>query len=236
MGFFREMENLFIGASEMMMAEEIWEMEGMMYDPYSHGDMFFDPMLGCHGVMWNGMWHPLDMINGSWMFVHPSRYNMNRGYIPQNMMPPQVSGYGQGPMQGGYPPQGGYSRQQGGYVQQGQGGYSQQGAGGYSQQGPGGYSQQGAGGYQQGQGGYNQPQQGQAGYGQRPQQQQNPAQADQITCPKCQASQPSGSRFCASCGNDLRASAAAAQAHCTACGAVLSAGAKFCTACGRSQV
>jgi RNA polymerase subunit RPABC4/transcription elongation factor Spt4 len=208
MSFFRDMENLFLGGAELMMAEEIWEMEGMMYDPFMHGDMFFDPMLGCHGVMWNGMWHPLEFGNGGWTFVHPSRYRMPRGYVPQNMMPPQFSGYGQAPLQGGYAPQGGY---------------------------PGGYGQA-QGGYGQPQGGYGQQPQGQAGYGSRPQMPQAPAQPDRITCPRCQASQPAGSHFCSACGNDLRAAAAPTETHCSACGAVLAAGARFCPSCGRSQV
>jgi hypothetical protein len=232
MSFFRDLENLFVGGAELMLAEEVWEMEGMMFDPFMHGDMFFDPMLGCHGVMWNGMFHPLDFMNGNWMFVHPSRFSMPRGYMPQNRMPPQIGGYGQPPMPGGYAPQGGYA---GGYGQP-QGGYAPPPSGyapmqgGYPQA-QGGYGQP-QGGYGQPQGGYGQPPQGQAGTGPRPQMPQTPAQTNQITCSRCQASQPAGSNFCASCGNDLRA---ATQAKCYACGAVLNAGARFCTSCGKSQ-
>jgi hypothetical protein len=227
MGFFREIGEMFEEAEERrewrqmerleereMLAEEEWELEGMMFDPYLHGDLLFDPALGCHGVMYNGMWRPLDFVNGSWVFVHPSRYRMPRAYRPQNLMPPQ--------MQGGYPPQGQY---QGGYGQGPmQGGYGQPPMqGGYPPQG-------------QNQGGYRQPPQGPSGYSQQPPMPQ--AQAAQITCSRCQAVQPAGAHFCASCGNDLRAAAAAAsgQAHCTACGAILAAGARFCASCGRSQV
>jgi DNA-directed RNA polymerase subunit M/transcription elongation factor TFIIS len=249
MSFFRDLENLFVGGAEMMLATEVWEMEGMMFDPLMYGDMFFDPMLGCHGVMYNGMFHPLDYMNGNWTFVHPSRFNMPRGYMPQQMLPPQIGGYGQPPMgggympQGGYPggygqPQGGYAPPQGGYPQsqsgypQSQGGY-QPGQGGYPQS-QGGY-QQPQGGYQQGQGGYPQSQP-QGGYNQ--QGQASPAQrTDQITCPRCHTQQASGARFCASCGNDLRAAAATptAQAKCTNCGATMTAGARFCSSCGQSQ-
>lgn len=245
MGFFRDLENIFVGGAEMMLATEMWEMEGMMFDPFMHGDMFFDPMLGCHGVMYNGMFQPLDFMNGNWTFVHPSRFNMPRGYMPQNMMPPQIGGYGQPPMQGGYMPQGGYGQAQGGYGQP-QGGYTP-GQGGYPQ-GQGGYPQS-QGGYPQGQGGYQQPQggypQGQGGYPQaRPQSGSNqqgqatPAQhTDQITCSRCHTAQPSGSRFCTSCGNDLQAAAGqATQTKCSNCGTVLAAGARFCSSCGQSQV
>ena len=91
------------------------------------------------------------------------------------------------------------------------------------------------GGYPQPQGGFSQPPQGQAGPGQRSQMPLTPAQTNQITCSRCQASQPAGSNFCASCGNDLRAATTATQAKCYSCGSVLSAGARFCTSCGRSQ-
>lgn len=167
---------------DMILADEMWEMEGTCYDPFLHGDMFFDPYLGHHGLMYNGMWHPLDYVNGNWMFVHPSRFNVPRNYQPQNLQPPQFQ-------QAGYPQQGGYGQQpvQGGYQQQG----------GYNQMTP------------------------QAGGG---------------ACPRCHAMNAAGSRFCASCGNDLSAqSAASATAHCTNCGAVLSPGARFCASCGHAR-
>jgi hypothetical protein len=101
--------------------EEAWEwgMEGEFYDPYRHGDLFFDPSVRQHGVMYNGMWHPLAYDNGAWVFVHPRRYGLPRNYRPHHLTPPQSS-YG-----GGYapPPQPDYSRQPiSGY----QAGYSQQ--------------------------------------------------------------------------------------------------------------
>src|SRR5258708_5165077 len=85
--------------------EEEWLMEGVMFDPYMHGELFFDPQLGHHGVMYNGRWHPVEYMNGSWAFAHPRRFGVPRRYQPQNLMPPQVQGYG------------------GGYNQQAQGGY-----------------------------------------------------------------------------------------------------------------
>src|SRR5713101_8225875 len=83
---------------EEIYEEEAWEwgMEGMFWDPYQHGDLLFDPVLGHHGVMYNGTWHPLDYDNGSWVFVHPRRFGMPRNYRPQNMLPPQQSAYGSG--------------------------------------------------------------------------------------------------------------------------------------------
>src|SRR5207237_1214001 len=114
-----------------------WEMEGAFYDPPLHGDMYFDPRLGHHGVMYNGLWHPLDFVDGNWVFAHPARFGVPRNYRPQNLQPPQGPGSG-----GAY----GYSQQPGAYGQP-QGGY--------------GYTQQQSG-YGQPQGGYGQPQ---SGYG-----------------------------------------------------------------------
>jgi membrane protease subunit (stomatin/prohibitin family) len=48
------------------------------------------------------------------------------------------------------------------------------------------------------------------------------------TCPSCQASNPPGARFCASCGAAL-----AASRHCAGCGAELAMDARFCPSCGR---
>lgn len=79
---------------EEFLEEMEWEMEGSYYDRYAHGDLFFDPALGHHGVFYNGVWHPLDYRDGSWVFVHPRLYNVPRGYQPTGVMPPQQPGYG----------------------------------------------------------------------------------------------------------------------------------------------
>lgn len=50
-----------------------------------------------------------------------------------------------------------------------------------------------------------------------------------VTCPSCQASNPAGAKFCASCGTAL----APVVRHCTECGVELPAGAKFCPGCGK---
>jgi membrane protease subunit (stomatin/prohibitin family) len=50
--------------------------------------------------------------------------------------------------------------------------------------------------------------------------------ASSMTCPNCQASVPSSSRFCPSCGNNLQAVA------CSKCGHQNAPGAKFCSNCG----
>jgi hypothetical protein len=114
----RERREEYLEEREEFLEEEEWELEGGMYDPYRHGEMFFDPSLGHHGVMYNGVWHPLEFSNGSWIFVHPRRYNVPRRYQPRNLMPPQqpgfATGFGQPPAQGGYgQPQGGYGQPQG---------------------------------------------------------------------------------------------------------------------------
>jgi membrane protease subunit (stomatin/prohibitin family) len=49
-----------------------------------------------------------------------------------------------------------------------------------------------------------------------------------VSCPGCQADNPTGAKFCSSCGTSL----APAVAHCTSCGTELAAGAKFCASCG----
>ena len=207
MSFFNRIENALenweerneIRREERWLAEEEWEMENQFFDPYMHGEMFYDPFLNHHGVMYNGMWHPLDYVNGNWVFAHPSRFGVPRYYQPQNLQPPQVPGYG------GYPQQGNYNQNQ--------------------SQGP--YSQP-QGGYSQSQGAYGQ-QQNQGGYAPAP-------QATTITCPRCHSAQPAGSRFCASCGNDLSAVAAGnATTTCGNCGASMAAGARFCASCGHQR-
>lgn len=238
MGFFRELGEMFeeaeerrewrqmerMEAQEMILAEEMWEMEGMMYDPFLHGNLTFDPMLGCHGVMFNGMFHPLDFVNGGWAFVHPARVNMPRMYQPQGLLPPQGN-FGP-PMGGGFGQQAPY---QGGYGQQGQQGYPQQQ----------GFGQQPPVGYQQGQ--YQPPPMGQSyqpqppPMGQQPPRPQMMPQAGGLTCSRCNAAQPAGTRFCSSCGNDLSAMVAAVAAKCISCGASLAHGARFCASCGHAQ-
>ena len=51
-----------------------------------------------------------------------------------------------------------------------------------------------------------------------------------VSCPKCQASVPQGSKFCPSCGNIMAAPQTAA---CPNCGKPVSIGAKFCPDCGQ---
>ena len=51
-----------------------------------------------------------------------------------------------------------------------------------------------------------------------------------VTCPKCQANVPQGSKFCPSCGNTMAAPQTAA---CPNCGKPVSIGAKFCPECGQ---
>jgi hypothetical protein len=165
--------------------EEEWELEGSYFDPYRHGELFFDPGYGHHGVIYNGVWHPVEYVDGSWVFVHPRRYGVPRYYRPGNLMPPRQAGYG---------------------TTYGQGGNFGQ----------------------------------QSGVG-APSDSSRPVsepQAGAITCSRCQASQPAGTHFCQSCGNDLsvKATAATTSKYCSSCGAVLAATANFCGACGRAQV
>ena len=209
-----------IRQEERFLAEERWEMEGAMFDPYLHGEIFYDPFLSAHGVMYNGMWHPLESANGGWMFTHPARYNMPRYYQPQNLLPPQMPG-----MQGGQ------------YAQQNPGGYGQ---GGYSPS-QGGYAQSQGGGYNNNipqplQGQYQQPQ---GGYGQGGQQGYRPMpQIGTLSCPRCQTANAAGTHFCINCGNDLQAQPAGqttTSLHCTACGTALTPGAHFCANCGHKQ-
>ncbi len=56
-----------------------------------------------------------------------------------------------------------------------------------------------------------------------------PAPATAVTCPHCQASVPTGSKFCPSCGKEMPA----APGHCSACGADNPPGARFCASCGK---
>jgi membrane protease subunit (stomatin/prohibitin family) len=49
-----------------------------------------------------------------------------------------------------------------------------------------------------------------------------------VKCPNCQADNPQGAKFCASCGTSL----APAVLHCTNCGGEIAPGGKFCPSCG----
>jgi membrane protease subunit (stomatin/prohibitin family) len=51
-----------------------------------------------------------------------------------------------------------------------------------------------------------------------------------VSCPKCQASVPQGSKFCPNCGNTMAAPQTTA---CPNCGKPVSIGAKFCPECGQ---
>ena len=235
----RAIENFEVRQEERFLAEERWEMEGAMFDPYLHGELFYDPFLSAHGVMYNGIWHPLEPANGGWMFAHPARYNMPRYYQPQNLMPPQMPG-----MQGDQ-----YAQQNpGGY---GQGGYPQQQGGAYNynpqhpmqgqyQQPQSGYAQQQGSGYnniqQPVQGQYPQPQ---GGFGQSGQQDCRPMpQIGTTSCPRCTTANAAGTHFCINCGNDMQAQSATQPTtlpHCTACGTALTPGAHFCANCDHKQ-
>ena len=57
--------------------------------------------------------------------------------------------------------------------------------------------------------------------------------ADQIACPKCNAANTRGAKFCNECGAALEV--AAQTVPCVKCGASLQAGAKFCNECGAKQ-
>lgn len=57
--------------------------------------------------------------------------------------------------------------------------------------------------------------------------------AEQIACPKCNAANTRGARFCNECGEKLEV--AAQTVPCVKCGASLQAGAKFCNECGAKQ-
>jgi membrane protease subunit (stomatin/prohibitin family) len=52
-----------------------------------------------------------------------------------------------------------------------------------------------------------------------------------VVCPKCSNMNPAGSKFCASCGQNLEVQAQA----CFKCGSNVSLGAKFCPNCGQDQ-
>ena len=53
-----------------------------------------------------------------------------------------------------------------------------------------------------------------------------------LVCAGCSASNPPGSRFCSSCGTSL----APAALHCTQCGTEIASGGKFCPSCGTPVV
>jgi len=74
--------------------DDEWEMEGSYYDPYHHGDLYYDPALGHHGVIYRGVWHPLEYRNGDWVFAHPHRYGVPRNYRPRDLSAPRQAGYG----------------------------------------------------------------------------------------------------------------------------------------------
>jgi membrane protease subunit (stomatin/prohibitin family) len=63
--------------------------------------------------------------------------------------------------------------------------------------------------------------------------QSKPGGADQIACPKCNATNTRGAKFCNECGATLEV--AAQTVPCVKCGAQLEAGAKFCNECGAKQ-
>lgn len=54
------------------------------------------------------------------------------------------------------------------------------------------------------------------------------SQAQQVPCPRCNAMNQAGAKFCASCGGAMQAP----QAACPACKAQVPAGVKFCPSCG----
>ncbi len=59
------------------------------------------------------------------------------------------------------------------------------------------------------------------------------ANAPNLTCSKCGAVNPAGTKFCAECGNKLEAPAPAAPSGvCPNCGAQNAPGTKFCAECG----
>jgi membrane protease subunit (stomatin/prohibitin family) len=57
--------------------------------------------------------------------------------------------------------------------------------------------------------------------------------AEQIACPKCNAANTRGAKFCNECGATLEV--ASQTVPCVKCGASLQAGAKFCNECGAKQ-
>jgi hypothetical protein len=89
--YFEQREEYFEDRSllaELFLPGDAWEMEGSYYDPYSHGEMFYDPAYGHHGVLYQGAWHPLEYQGGNWIFTHPHRYR-----LPQNLAAPQQIDY-----------------------------------------------------------------------------------------------------------------------------------------------
>ncbi len=63
------------------------------------------------------------------------------------------------------------------------------------------------------------------------------AQVAFVTCPKCQANVPQGSKFCPNCGTTIvlapPSSASSSTSSCPNCGKPVAAGAKFCPECGQ---
>ena len=59
---------------------------------------------------------------------------------------------------------------------------------------------------------------------------QAPSPAPGTTCPKCQAANPAGGKFCLNCGSAMQVAAFA----CPSCQTPLQPGAKFCSNCGAS--
>lgn len=62
-----------------------------------------------------------------------------------------------------------------------------------------------------------------------------PPAAASTTCPRCQAANPAGAKFCAACGGSMTP-AAPAGLTCAKCNTALPAGAKFCHSCGTPTV
>lgn len=70
---------------------------------------------------------------------------------------------------------------------------------------------------------------------QQPNMQQSPAQTTQIQCPKCNASNPDGAKFCAGCGNSL-ATPQQEMVACPKCNEQTPKVGKFCASCGTPMV
>ncbi len=54
-----------------------------------------------------------------------------------------------------------------------------------------------------------------------------PKKTDLVTCPVCQEANPTGAKFCFSCGNKMTE-----ESRCHECGEIIVKGAKFCLSCG----
>jgi len=57
--------------------------------------------------------------------------------------------------------------------------------------------------------------------------------ADVLICPRCNAQNKSGDRFCSDCGSPLPPEIETEGKNCPTCGLSIKEGAKFCTRCGR---